>query len=891
MAKIRGKRMMVALLALLLLGSFGAYALEPNPETSMVYSWIANDFDGQEGEWGIGNQVPHEVAAMFVTPDGTAYTNCDWEENGHNFAEIKDGVITNIGWGTHGWGYEGGLAVTANDKYVFYAQRSENEGGNLYNSMPTQYPPTGYNWQGVQRRLREDIQVGAPFEGGTGRNGDNGQQIRYSFKPVMELPLKSYTYITGMAASNEKLFVSSLKANKIWVFDAETMEELAVWEVDSPNTLVLDKNGVLWVNQKSTNKIISYDQDGKKLPGEIAFEEGVKAFAMCIDNQNRLMISDMGPKEWIMVYDNLDSTPTYSHSIGAEGGIYSGVPGEIGDMKFYHITGIGVDAEDNLYVANGGNYYLYDDTRTYSKENLFVETGGTYIECYDKDGKKLWDLKGLNFVDDLTPDPNDEAFVYGDVNKYGMDYTKSPGQEWSYEAFTVNPHKYPDDTRIQYGDTAFSVATQVVTIQGQKMLLTSDMGASLLAVYRYNKTTDGEVAIPCALINRATNGTWPPNRPQNTPYLWVDDNGDGQMDADEYRTLPGDFGAEGRNWYMDKKGNLYRANNTTRSVLSLPFKGFNKHGAMDWDISKYKSISVTDEFPEGETRRLYYEDETDAMYIMVQTPHPNLGWLEGGQNLIVYDNWSDDAKRTVRYKVEMPLMSKTTNAETKMAPVGMSVAGDYVFVGYNFKTLTYVLDKMTGEVYDVILPPEEHGNAWALVDTCFSYRSQKLSNGDYIIFIEDDLKSKNFMVRWRDKGGVHNYNEDKALAVAMDNRQLVFTDQDPMIIDDRTMVPMRYIFETLGASVSWDARTQTVVGKTGNKSIYLTIDSNKATVNGTEVELDVPAQIVNDRTMVPLRVVAEGLGVEVEWHPEEQLVNINTGGAVYEGYAGTTKLN
>lgn len=241
----------------------------------------------------------------------------------------------------------------------------------------------------------------------------------------------------------------------------------------------------------------------------------------------------------------------------------------------------------------------------------------------------------------------------------------------------------------------------------------------------------------------------------------------------------------------------------------------------------------------------------------------------------------------MRYKTEMPLRPKETNAETLMAPVGISVSGDYVFVGYNFKTLTYVLKKETGEVYDIILPPEEHGNSWALVDTCFSYRSRKLSNGEYIIFVEDDLKSKNFMIRWRDKGGVHNYNQDKALAAAIDNRQLVFTDHDPVLIGGRILVPMHTIFKVLGAEVSWDAETQTVTAKSGGRSISLTLDSTAAVINGEAAELDVPAQIVSGSAMVPLRAVAESLGFEVEWYPEEHMVNIVTDGKEYHDYGKT----
>ena len=67
----------------------------------------------------------------------------------------------------------------------------------------------------------------------------------------------------------------------------------------------------------------------------------------------------------------------------------------------------------------------------------------------------------------------------------------------------------------------------------------------------------------------------------------------------------------------------------------------------------------------------------------------------------------------------------------------------------------------------------------------------------------------------------------------------------------RFLVPMRSIFEVLGASVDWNGETKTVTAKKGNISIMLSIDDKKALVNDEPLELDVPATIINGRTFVP----------------------------------------
>ncbi|MBE7047066.1 MAG: copper amine oxidase N-terminal domain-containing protein [Ruminococcaceae bacterium] len=98
----------------------------------------------------------------------------------------------------------------------------------------------------------------------------------------------------------------------------------------------------------------------------------------------------------------------------------------------------------------------------------------------------------------------------------------------------------------------------------------------------------------------------------------------------------------------------------------------------------------------------------------------------------------------------------------------------------------------------------------------------------------------------------------------------------PVIVDGRTLVPMRAIFEALGAEVGWIDHSKTVTGTRNNKTVKLNIDENIAYINGQETILDVPASIINSRTMVPVRFISEMLGEKVEWDDATKTVMIDS---------------
>lgn len=117
------------------------------------------------------------------------------------------------------------------------------------------------------------------------------------------------------------------------------------------------------------------------------------------------------------------------------------------------------------------------------------------------------------------------------------------------------------------------------------------------------------------------------------------------------------------------------------------------------------------------------------------------------------------------------------------------------------------------------------------------------------------------------------FAEEKAISVEIDGKAIVF-DVAPVIVDGRTLVPLRAIFEELGAVVNWDDETKTVSAFKENTSVVLQIGTPTLFVGNEAKPMDVPAQIVSDRTLVPLRAVSEAFGCEVEWNADEKKVTI-----------------
>ncbi len=125
------------------------------------------------------------------------------------------------------------------------------------------------------------------------------------------------------------------------------------------------------------------------------------------------------------------------------------------------------------------------------------------------------------------------------------------------------------------------------------------------------------------------------------------------------------------------------------------------------------------------------------------------------------------------------------------------------------------------------------------------------------------------------KSDIDKYLPQNSVYVKLNDNILGFA-QPPVMENDRTLVPMRFLFEQMGAEVDWNDETQTAIAISarggggerngaGENTVTFSIDNTAAYVNGAETTMDVPARLINDQTFVPLRFLSENLGCTVEW--------------------------
>ena len=117
------------------------------------------------------------------------------------------------------------------------------------------------------------------------------------------------------------------------------------------------------------------------------------------------------------------------------------------------------------------------------------------------------------------------------------------------------------------------------------------------------------------------------------------------------------------------------------------------------------------------------------------------------------------------------------------------------------------------------------------------------------------------------------------ITVTVNGQEIDFSVYDnvmPFTENDRTLIPIRAIAENMSFTVDWDGAERLVTVKNDSTDIIFVIDGAAATVNGEEITLDAPARIVDDRTFVPLRFVSENMGATVEWEEKSRMITITT---------------
>ena len=132
----------------------------------------------------------------------------------------------------------------------------------------------------------------------------------------------------------------------------------------------------------------------------------------------------------------------------------------------------------------------------------------------------------------------------------------------------------------------------------------------------------------------------------------------------------------------------------------------------------------------------------------------------------------------------------------------------------------------------------------------------------------------------------------QGIRTTVDSLTVSFPDVQPTMVNGRVMVPVRGVFEHMGADVRWDSTNQTVNAQHGSDTIVLPLNSYTATINGSQVTMDTPATMKRGRVMVPLRFLSESLGANVEWLAASRTVEITSNGnTVPDTGSNVSRLN
>lgn len=677
----------------------------PSASVSKPYrtSWIGNTFGGDK--W-----VQNFIEAMYVMPDGTVYTNSIWDEAGRQAGIYKNGDAIGMLKELHGWGRGGGVAIAANDKYVYAAMTQGNEGGGLIGSA---YPPKGIDWYCVRRYNLKGQP--APFRGGRGH--DRSMLIVSTSSPV-----------TGLATAGNELYVSDGVANQIRVYSTRSMRQLRNWSFARPGQITVDRQGNLWIIQAKDGsnkpKILQYSKAGKQLS---AITDVVEPTALAIDNQGRLMVTENGPRQQVLTY-NIAPQPKLVGTFGTKGGIYSGTRGQIGNLKFYGLTGAGTDSAGSIYVSSNGFRGSGSDL------------SGTDLRKFSAKGALQWQLLGLPFVDNADADPATDAVdVFTKHEHYVMDYSKGTGKEWTYKAYILDPFRYPHDPRLHNIRHA-TASVFVRRIEGKRFLFITGQLPESLSIYRF----DGEIAVPCGAFARQPVPGWPVAQPK-ARWLWRDRNGDGYIQTKEYEIL-GAVDDLTWGWEIDSNGDIWQASEAG-VIRHYRYQGLDRYGSPIYTSTAMEELPMPAPF--NKLERIKYFPATDVMYLAgytVERPQKGQEWGIVGTEIVRYDNWSKQKK--MRWRVPLTYVPAADPINSRMIKA-MDIAGDKVFA-VTFKTAeVYVYNANTGAQERKLTPGPEVARESGWIDIPYALRAYRRKNGEYLVFVEEDLKAKVIMYRFR----------------------------------------------------------------------------------------------------------------------------------------------
>lgn len=649
-------------------------------------SWLGNTWPGG------GRCVGFGVASIYVDPaTGMMYANGQSENYSTAIYDANGGFIAPCA-NSH---FNGGSAITGDANYVYAAQS-----------------PLTKGTKGAGVAIYDHAGVSA--------------------SPTI---LLSGHTILGLACDRQRseLYIADSTANPnvVHVFSTASRTETRQFRVDRARNLALAPDGTLWIIQEgdaggNAPKVLHYDKTGSLLSGAISGVASPRGIA--ISSAGLIYVTDTGPDQNVKIFD---ATGAPQGTFGALGGIYSGTKGAVAANKFNFPVGVGLDDAGHIWVACNGPKTPWAD--------LAGGTGAELRKFTLADGALQWERFGLEYVDCASADPGtDGVDVYTKHNHYVMDYSKPTGGEWTRQGMTVDPVAYPSDPRLSQ-----KLGPSIVRrIKGNPYLYVTDQQGGWLHMYRFQPGS--EIAIPTGSFRRETHRGAADNR----LGIWHDTNGNGAVDTDEMDTGSAAAGAPSNENYafsVDKNGGVWTNDGANIRCYSPQVDAA---GHAYYSSAKMNSWPYPAAFagPQATLVRVCYDADKDEMYLAGYTadaPKPDKAFGSIGTRIVKYR-----AFKTSRVPAEVYRIAVPRDVATKTSARAMDVAGGFV---------AFVL-AITGEVdlyhadtgaLAAKLPtgPETGPSGW--VDCNNGVQLFARSNGELLVFVEEDNEAKVIMRRYK----------------------------------------------------------------------------------------------------------------------------------------------
>lgn len=198
--------------------------------------------------------------------------------------------------------------------------------------------------------------------------------------------------------------------------------------------------------------------------------------------------------------------------------------------------------------------------------------------------------------------------------------------------------------------------------------------------------------------------------------------------------------------------------------------------------------------------------------------------------------------------------------------------------------LSNVESLSAGGGWSHVIALDKNGHAWAwgdnstgqLGNNSTAYSAQPVMVGGDGLEAEDAGEAEEETPAVEPEASVEEIVSDPNAIIVTLNGTVLNFEQPPVLIHDKTMVPLRAIFEALGAVIEWDPDTRTVMATRADQAVKLTIGDDVGYVGGRPVKLEQPAVIVNNSTLVPVRFIAESFGADVGWDADSRTVLIKS---------------